>query len=79
MLKSLSIFLYYGKSIPVRNEKGSKRNMEKEKLVIIGWQVGEVEESVMVYRRSIEVYRRSPGDQFRTKNEKQGGHTRSFL
>ena len=24
-----------------------KRNMEKEKLVIIGWQVGEVEESVM--------------------------------
>lgn len=47
MVKSLSIFLYYGKSIPVRNEKGSKRNMEKEKLVIIGWQVGEVEESVM--------------------------------
>lgn len=47
MLKSLSIFLYYGKSTPVRHEKGSKRNMEKEKLVIIGWQVGEVEESVM--------------------------------
>lgn len=47
MLKSLSIFLYYGKSIPVRNEKGNKRNMEKEKLVIIGWQRGEVEESVM--------------------------------
>ena len=31
----------------MRNEKGSKRNMEKEKLVTIGWQVGEAEESVM--------------------------------
>lgn len=47
MLRSLSVFLYYGKSTPVRNEKGSKRNMEKEKLVTIGWQVGEAEESVM--------------------------------